>query len=82
MDDVLPEGVDQLSAERPLRLRDPGLGFILYNVINLTIIHFTGAVDTVPLGVEPILFGVFCMGFDVLLIQVKHFLVGLFKGQR
>ncbi len=58
------------------------LVFILYNVINLTIIHFTGAVDTVPLGVEPILFGVFCMGFDVLLVQVKHFLVGLFKGQR
>lgn len=57
------------------------LVFILYNVINLTIIRFTGAVDTVPLGVEPILFGVFCMGFDVLLVQVKHFLAGLFKGR-
>ena len=58
------------------------LVFILYNVINLTIIHFTGAVDTVPLGVEPILFGVFCMGFDVLLVQIKHFFVGLFKGRK
>ena len=58
------------------------LVFILYNVINLTIIRFTGAVDTVPLGVEPILFGVFCMGFDVLLVQVKHFIVGLFKGRK
>ncbi len=52
---------------------------ILYNVINITIIHFTGAVDTVPLGVEPILFGVFCMGFDVLLIKIKHLIKGLFQ---
>lgn len=57
------------------------LVFVLYNVINLTIIHFTGAADTVPLGVEPILFGVFCMGFDVLLIQIKLFFKGLFQGR-
>lgn len=57
------------------------LVFVLYNVINLTIIHFTGAADTVPLGVEPILFGIFCMGFDVLLIQIKLFFKGLFQGR-
>lgn len=54
---------------------------LLYNVINLTIIHFTGAADTVPLGVEPILFGIFCMGFDVLLIRIKLFFKGLFRGR-
>ena len=52
---------------------------ILYNVINITIIHFTGAVDTVPLGVEPILFGLFYTGCDVLLIKIKHLIKGLFK---
>lgn len=52
---------------------------VIYNVINITIIHFTSAADTVPLGVEPVLFGVFCMGCDLLLIQIKHFLSGLFR---
>lgn len=51
------------------------LVYTLYNVINLVFARFTGIVDTVFLGVEPILFGVFCLGFDLLLIQVKH-LVG------
>ena len=31
--------------------------YMLYNVINYAIVGITGAVDTVPLGVEPILFG-------------------------
>lgn len=45
---------------------------MLYQVINRGIIAFTGAQDTVPLGVEPILFGIFYMGFDMLFISVKH----------
>lgn len=45
---------------------------MLYQIINRAIIAVTGAVDTIPLGVEPILFGVFYMGFDLLLIRVKH----------
>lgn len=45
---------------------------MLYQVINRGIIALTGAVDTVPLGVEPILFGIFYMGFDMLFISVKH----------
>lgn len=44
----------------------------LYNLINVAIITVTGAVDTVPLGVEPILFGVFCMAFDMLFIGIKR----------
>ena len=51
------------------------LVYTLYNVINLTFAKLTGIVDTVFLGVEPILFGVFYLGFDLLLIQGKH-LVG------
>ena len=52
----------------------------LYNVINLAIVSVTGAVDAAPpLGVEPILFGVFYLGFDMLLIKGKHLLLGLFR---
>jgi len=46
---------------------------VLYNVINWTAIRLTGAPeDQVVLGVEPILFGVFYLGIDLLLIQLKH----------
>lgn len=45
---------------------------MLYQLINRTILHFTGAADTVPLGVEPILFGIFYMGFDMLFITMKR----------
>ena len=48
------------------------LVYTLYNVLNLVIITITGAVDTVPLGVEPIMFGLFYFGFDQLLIEVKR----------
>lgn len=51
-----------------------------YNVINMALIAITGAVDTVPLGVEPILFGVFYCGYDMLLIQAKLALLRLFRG--
>jgi len=44
----------------------------LYNLINLAITTVTGNFDTVPLGVEPILFGVFCMGFDILFVGMKN----------
>lgn len=43
----------------------------LYNVINLIAAGLTGQPDRVVLGVEPILFGLFCMGFDLLLLQAK-----------
>lgn len=43
-----------------------------YSVINYVIISITGAADTVPLGVEPILFGLLCMGYDMLLIGIKR----------
>lgn len=55
------------------------LVFFLYNVINGTIVSITGAVDTVPLGVEPVLFGLFYLGFDLLLIEIKHLLLRAFS---
>ena len=51
----------------------------LYDVINTVIVGFTGETDTVPLGVEPVLFGVFCMGFDMLFIGIKTVLLGIIR---
>ena len=58
------------------------LVYTLYNAINLTIITITGATDTVPLGVGPILFGVFCMGFDMILIQGKHLMMDILRDAK
>ncbi|MGN1015761.1 MAG: hypothetical protein ACI4PL_02075 [Faecousia sp.] len=46
----------------------------LYVCINTTINSITGSTDAVPLGVEPILFGLFCMGFDMLFVGLKRLL--------
>ena len=48
------------------------LVFLLYNGINIAASRLMGAAGTVVLGVEPILFGVFSLGADLLLIQIKR----------
>ena len=48
--------------------------YTLYNVINGVIVGITGAADSVPLGVEPVLFGLFYLGADLLFLGVKHLL--------
>ncbi len=48
------------------------LVYSLYNVINMVAAQITGRPDAVFLGVEPVLFGLFYMGFDTLLIEAKH----------
>jgi len=55
------------------------LVYVIYNVINLVAARITGVADRVVLGVEPILFGVFCLGVDLLLIQVKHLIGRAFR---
>ena len=44
----------------------------LYGVINSVLAVLLGLTDTVALGVEPILFGVFTMGFDMLFIGCRN----------
>ena len=60
----------------PLNLLYAGVLLFLvmttYNVVNAAIIGVTGAKDTLPLGVGPILFGVFTTAWDTLLIKIKH----------
>lgn len=58
------------------------LVYTLYNAINLAIVQLTGVADKVPLGVEPVLFGVFYMGFDMILIQGKHLILDIVKASR
>ena len=56
------------------------LVFTLYNVINMAAIRLLGLPgDQVVLGVEPILFGVFCLGIDLLLIKMKHMVSGMIQ---
>ena len=55
------------------------LVYTIYAVINFTIIRITGNTDTVPLGVEPILFGLFYLGADLLLIRCKHLITDIFR---
>lgn len=56
------------------------LVFTLYNVVNIAAIRLFGLPgDQVVLGVEPVLFGVFCLGFDLLLIKAKHMVAGMVR---
>ncbi len=56
--------------------------FFLYNGINYVITALTGNTDTVPLGVEPILFGVFCMAFDMLFVGIKLFVKNILSDAK
>ncbi len=46
--------------------------YALYTGINGLYAALSGNRDVVLLGVEPVLFGVFCMGFDVLFILIRR----------
>lgn len=53
----------------------------IYTGINLALVGFLKPPEgTVPLGVEPVLFGVFYALCDALLIALKHFLARLLTG--
>jgi len=56
------------------------LVYLLYNGINLVIAGITGVTDAVFLPVEPVFFGLFCLGVDLLLIQAKRTLSRIFRG--
>jgi len=43
-----------------------------YNAVNTVLVGISGPGDTAPLGVEPILFGLFAMGWDMLFLGVKR----------
>jgi hypothetical protein len=43
-----------------------------YQIINGAVVSLTGRTESVPLGVEPILFGLFTTGYDFLFIGMKR----------
>ena len=51
----------------------------LYNVINVIVVRSKGLEDAVALPVEPVLFGLFWMGFDMLFIGMKRLLIKIFR---
>ena len=46
--------------------------YLTYDRINALIMYLSGNTDTIALGVGPILFGVFCTGYDMLFILIKN----------
>ncbi len=50
-----------------------------YTVINTIIVGDPATAETVALGVEPILFGLFFMGYDMLFITIKNTLIKIFR---
>lgn len=46
--------------------------YFLYQLLNTAIVSVIGQTDSVPIGVEPILFGLFYTGFDLLFVGMKH----------
>lgn len=51
--------------------------YLAYSVINMTAAWITGQTDMIFLGVGPILFGLFYLGFDMLFIEIKHFILSI-----
>lgn len=57
-----------------------GLVMLTYNQINIWIIAARGLEkNAVPLGVEPLLYGLFYLAFDMLFISAKNMIILLFK---
>ena len=56
--------------------------YMLYNVINYIIVGVTGAADSVPLGVEPILFGIFWLVFDLIWIGCKRLMGAVIRDAK
>lgn len=46
--------------------------YCVYTLVNAAIAAVAGQEDLVAIGVEPILFGLLCMGFDMLFIGIKR----------
>lgn len=50
-----------------------------YYVVNTILVGDVSTAESVAIGVEPILFGLFFMGFDMLFITIKNTLIKVFR---
>ena len=55
---------------------------LTYNAVNAFLIAATGVQDKIPLGVGPILFGLFCTGWDLLLLAAKRMLMWIVRDAK
>ena len=46
--------------------------YMTYSIINFVIIRLGNLTDILPLGVEPILFGLFWLGWDLVFVSIKN----------
>ncbi|MBR4445652.1 MAG: hypothetical protein IKS37_07155 [Solobacterium sp.] len=53
--------------------------YSFYSMINAGAAMVSGQTDRIVLGVEPILFGLAYLGFDLLFIEIKHYLQRVIK---
>ena len=51
-----------------------GVVDVIYNLLNIALLSLTHETGTVPLGVEPVLFGLLCMGVDAGFVALKGLL--------
>ncbi len=56
--------------------------FYLYDFINRFVINITGDSDNLFLGVEPIFYGLFCMGFDMLFLGIKRLCLSIWSDAK
>lgn len=56
--------------------------YTFYNAINAWLAATSGSSEQVTLGVEPILFGLLCMGFDLVFVKLKNGFLTVFHDAR
>lgn len=56
--------------------------YLLYSLINFAIMSLTGNTETLPLGVEPVLFGIFCMGIDMMFVGIKRLIIDIIEDAK
>lgn len=53
-----------------------------YEIVNTLIAGSAETAETVPIGVEPLLFGLLFMGYDMLFITIKNTMVKIFRDAK
>ena len=56
--------------------------YTLYNMVNLAAMRVTGNTETLFLGVEPIMYGIFSMGADMMFVGMKQFFLRIVEDAR
>ena len=58
------------------------LVYLFYEYVNIAITTATGDRESVPVGVEPLLFGLLYMGFDLALVGIRNLIKKIITGAK